>query len=53
METKEQKIERYKRVIGQIEVDLMKLEEDKIFLEKRLNQLKQELKELELKEKNK
>lgn len=47
METKEQKIERYERVIGQTKVDLMKLEDDKKFLKKRLKRLEQELMELE------
>ena len=47
METKQAMIVNYERVIGQIKVDLMKLEEDKKFLKKRLKQLEKELKELE------
>ena len=47
METKQAMIVNYERAIGQIKVDLMKLEDDKKFLKKRLKQLEQELKELE------
>lgn len=46
METKQAMIVNYERVIGQIKVDLMKLEEDKKFLKKRLKQLEKELEEL-------
>lgn len=46
METKEQMIVNYERAIGQIKVDLMKLEDDKKFLKKRLKRLEKELEEL-------
>lgn len=46
METKQAMIVNYERAIGQIKVDLMKLDEDKKFLKKRLKQLEKELDEL-------
>lgn len=46
METKQAMIVNYERAISQIKVDLMKLEEDKKFLKKRLKQLENELEEL-------